>query len=124
MLAACLLLVGIGKADAADWDGFLRVPAFATGPGQWLSCDRGAAFPFTSSGSVPERRCVLRKGMREKAAAAPVELTLQGVLDRHAEAPAGYRLVAVGPLPALHAGLGLNSVDPGSIFIAFRFEPH
>jgi hypothetical protein len=107
---------------AGDWDGYLRVPAVAAGPGQWLTCEKGAGFPFASSGKVPERRCVQRQLIREKPAAAPVTLTLQGVLDRHGVAPAGYRLIAAGPIPALHEGLGVNSVDPGSIFIAYRLE--
>jgi hypothetical protein len=122
-LAWMLASFAFDAAAAGDWDGFLRVPAFAVGPGQWLTCDKGAAFVFTSAGKVPERRCVQRKGIRERAVGEPMVLPLQGVLDRHAERPAGHRLVAVGPLPALHEGLGVNSVDPASIFIAYRLAP-
>lgn len=120
--APVLAVFATAQATAADWDGFVKAPAFSTGPGQWLTCDKSATFPFTSGGKPPDHRCVQRKLVREKAASAPALLSLQGVLDRHAEAPAGYRLVAVGPLPALHDGLGVNSVDPASVFIAYRLE--
>ncbi len=122
--AVCALMLGSASVNAAgQWDGFVRVPAFAAGPGQWVTCDRGAAFPFTAAGRQPERRCVRRTLVRERPGGDTRVLPLQALLELHAAPVNGYRLVAVGPLPALHEGLGVNTIDPASIFIAYRLEP-
>ena len=119
-----MLMAGpVVAAGPPDWDGFIRVPAFSVGPGQWATCDKGASFVFTAAGTLPEQRCVRRRQLRVDSGGAARVLPLQGVLELHAEELSGYRLVAVGPLPALHQGLGVNTVDPASIFIAYRFEP-
>lgn len=122
-VAVALTVACAGQALAQTWDAFVRVPAVAATPGHWLACPPGSMFPFASPGGSVEARCVVRKAFREETVQAPFSGPLQAVLDLYVSAPQGFKVVAVGPLPALLEKMTANFEDPTFVYIAYRFEP-
>jgi len=116
------LLTGASSEAATpatlSWDGYVEVHALPVGPGKWLTCPRGTTMNFGSSTPVKMRECLSEAGtiFTPKRASAPVVVGLQELLDMTVDAPAGFRLEAVGPMPNDYR-------SAKGMVIAFRYIP-
>jgi hypothetical protein len=110
-------MVASGFAHAKSWDGYVEVPAKAAEPHRWYTCRKGAEFPSMPPPGAP--KCV-RAGLAHTYDGDAIPMSLQELLDEHFRAPAGYRAVAVGPLPAISGSAA--RVKDGSLYVAYRLE--
>ncbi|WNL48437.1 hypothetical protein RKE25_22165 (plasmid) [Dyella sp. BiH032] len=115
ILAISLVASGLVSAQAA-WDGYVEVPAKASEPHRWYTCRKGETFPGNASSGAP--KCV-KAGAVDTYQGDAVPMSLQEMLDEHFRAPAGYKAVAVGPLPVMVPRFG---VKDGAVYIAYRLE--
>lgn len=115
ILAIGLVASGLASAQAA-WDGYVEVPAKASEPHRWYTCRKGESFP----GNLPPGalKCV-KVGVVDTYQGDAVAMSLQEMLDEHFRPPAGYKAVAVGPLPVMVPRFG---VKDGAVYIAYRLE--
>lgn len=110
-------LAGVAGADLV-WDGFAEVPAVdKMHNGTYLTCPPGTHFVFDkgSSVQVDTEWCYTGSVLYERAG-RPIEATPQGLLDLHMKPPAGFKLVAQGPLPVY----GRNGRVPMYLLIAYK----
>lgn len=107
-LLACF---GVVQADLV-WDGVAEAPAVSVAHGRYLTCPPGAY--LSKNPAVGATGC-LKGALLPDAAGAPIAMTLQGVLDLHFKAPAGWRAVALGPLPVYDRG-----VVRGRVGVAYK----
>lgn len=114
-----LALVASGLAHAQTWDGYVEVPAKASEPQRWLTCRKGDEI---SSKAPPGAPTCVKAGLVDSYQGQAIPMSLQEILDEHFRAPAGYKAVAIGPLPVEDSGL--SGVKKNAFYIAYRLERH
>lgn len=122
--AACLMSMCINANAQTLWDGFIPAPAIKSNSPGWLTCVLGEEFSPSD-----EAMCVKPGGvlLPDTPGTPPSIKSLQEMLEARTKAPAGYRLVAIGPLPFAYfqrgSGVGGSThayLNVKKIYIAYR----